>query len=61
MRYKPMTYLFRSYCPADEPAQYAIYFCNQDGEKATLTFDSIKVAKAFAEALDGLGYTRKRR
>lgn len=61
MKHQPMTYVFRSYCPANEPAIYAVYFCNKDGKKATLTFDSPKVAKAFASALDRLGFTKKRR
>ena len=61
MYHKPMTYIFRAYCPAHEPAMYAVYFCNKNGEKATMTFDSPKVARAFATALEGLGFTKKRR
>lgn len=61
MHQKPMTYVLRSYCQVDEPAMFAVYFCNKNGDKATLTFDSPNVAKAFAEALNGLGYTKKRR
>ena len=61
MHHTPMTYVLRSYCPANEPAVYSVHFCNKNGERATLTFDSPKVARAFAEALDGLGFTKKRR
>ena len=61
MTHAPKTYVCRSYCPANEPAQYAVFVCNMNGERASLTFDSPKVVKAFTEALSALGYTKKRR
>ena len=62
MTHAPMTYVFRSYEGDSEVyGKYAVYFCNKNGERATLTFDSSKVAKAFTTALDGLGFTKKRR
>lgn len=62
MHHKPMTYLTRCYCGGGETyGKYAVFFCNKDGERSTLTFDSPKVAKAFTEALDAFGFTKKRR
>ena len=60
--HKPMTYLTRCYCGAEETyGKYAVFFCNKNGDRASLTFDSINVFKAFTTALDGLGFTKKRR
>ena len=61
MHHKPMTYITRCYFGGEEPGKYAVFFCNKNGERASLTFDSAKVAKAFTTALDGLGFTKKRR
>lgn len=61
MKRDPMTYVLRSYCLANEPAQYAVYLCNKNGDKAILTFESLSVIKAFTEALNGLGFTKQRR
>ena len=62
MTHAPMTYVTRSYNGETTVyGTYVVYFCNKNGERATLTFDSPKVAKAFASALDGLGFTKKRR
>lgn len=61
MTHAPMTYVFRSYCPANEPAKFGVYFCNKNGDRTSITFDSPNVAKAFAEALNALGFTKKRR
>lgn len=62
MTHAPMTYVFRSYYGREETyGKYAVYFCNKNGDRTSITFDSPNVAKAFATALDGLGFTKKRR
>ena len=60
--HKPMTYLTRCYEGGSEVyGKYAVFFCNKDGERAVQTFDTIGQFKAFTTALDGLGFTKKRR
>ena len=61
MYHKPMTYVYRAYCMAHEPMEYVVYFCSRDGKKTYTVFDNSKKAKAFMTALDGLGFTKKRR
>ena len=59
--YAPMTYVFRSYYLGNEPAKHVVYFCNKDGQRRIQEYTSLGQAKAFMEALDGLGFTKKRR
>ena len=61
MHHKPMTYILRSYWEDSEAAMHVVYYCAKDGERYTHPFDSLRVAKAFMTALDGLGFTKKRR
>ena len=61
MAHAPMTYLFRAYSIAKEPTTYVVFMCNNNGERKAFPFTSAKHAKALASALDGLGFTRKRR
>lgn len=56
-----MTYVFRSYCFENEPAQHVIYFCNKYGERMVQSYESLTKAKALVNVLDYLGFTRKRR
>ena len=57
----PMTYVFRSYYLGNEPAKHVVYFCNKDGNRKAAEYTSLGHAKAFMEALDELGFTKKRR
>lgn len=61
MTHAPMTYIFRTYCLANEPADHVVYICNKDGERNILSYRKPEQAKALMAALDGLGFTRKRR
>lgn len=62
MHHKPMTYLTRCYYGGEETyGKYAVYFCTKDGKRMIQTFDTIGQFKAFTVALDGLGFTKKRR
>jgi hypothetical protein len=58
-RHPPKSYIFYSSTPANGSALYAVYFWNTKGESGTTTFGDFKIAKAFAEALDGLGFTQE--
>ena len=62
MRHNPMTYVSRCYEGSSEVyGKYAVYFCTKDGNRMVQTFDTIGQFKAFTTALEGLGFTRKRR
>ena len=62
MHHKPMTYLTRCYCGGEETyGKHAVFFCTVDGNRMVQTFDTIGQFKAFTTALDGLGFTKKRR
>ena len=61
MNHKPMTYISRIYCLENEPTQYAVFFCTKDGKRMVQAFDTARQLKAFTTALDGLGFTKKRR
>ena len=61
MHHQPMTYIFRAYCMANEPASYVVYVCNKDGDRKVFPYASATQAKALMEALNGLGFTKKRR
>lgn len=61
MYYQPMTYMFRAYSLENEPTTYVVFMCNKNGERKAFTFTNAKHATALRTALDGLGFTRKRR
>lgn len=62
MHHKPMTYLTRCYYGGEETyGKFAVYFCTKDGKRMIQTFDNVGQFKAFTSALDGLGFTKKRR
>ena len=62
MYHQPNTYITRCYYGGSEVyGKYAVFFCTTDGKRMVQTFDTIGQFKAFTTALDGLGFTRKRR
>lgn len=61
MAHAPMTYIYRTYFLENEPADHAVYICNKDGNRKALSFKNAQQAKALTAALDGLGFSRKRR
>lgn len=60
--HKPMTYIARSYYDGiGTYGKYAVHFCSKDGKRASLTFDTPVQFLAFIDALEGLGFKKKRR
>ena len=54
------TYIVRTYRHV-KPALVAVYVRAVDGSKFIQEYHNEKQAKAFTAALDGLGFTKKRR
>lgn len=62
MHHKPMTYIGRHYDgDSGTYGKFVVHFCSKDGKRATQTFDTARQYFAFMDALQGLGFKRKRR
>ena len=61
MAHAPMTYIYRTYFLENEPAERVVFICNKNGDRKAIRYANAKQAKALVEALDGLGFARKRR
>ena len=57
----PMSYCYRSYCLGNEPTTHVVFICNKDGQRKAFSYTNGRTAKALMEALEALGFTKKRR
>lgn len=54
-------YMIRTYCPANEPMEIAVFVRADDGTKFVQRCENMEQAKEFMATLDKLGFVKKRR
>ena len=58
MYYKPMTYMYHTYLADGEPTRYVVFYCTKDGKRLVQKYERAKQARAFVDALKGIGYRK---